>query len=268
MNAAIQLIILNFKLLIPRPGLLAVLSALMALQSCLPYKKVPYFQDVAEVNDSTAIANYFSDPVIQRNDILKITVSSLDQEVTRLFSFNPDDNMNTNSYSTGSNYLVDPAGNIKLPLVGPVHVAGSTTWAIRDTITRLLQPYLRELVVEIRISSFRVSVVGDVESPGMYTIQNERITLPEALALAGDMNITAKRNNVLLIRDENGQRKYIRFDMQQKDLFNSPYYYLKSNDLVYVQPGKIATRDINFRNLTYLATIISLIALIVSISNQ
>ena len=239
-----------------------------AMPSCIPYKSVPYFSDLSAETDSARISNYYSDPVIQQNDILKITVSSLDQEVTRLFSFNSDERASALSYSTGSNYLVDPDGNIRLPLVGPVKVVGSTTWAIRDTITRLLQPYLKEIVVEIRISSFRIAVVGDVRTPGIYTTQNERITLPEALSLAGDLNITAKRDNVLLVRDENGQRKYIRFDLNKKETFNSPYFYLKSNDLVYVQPGRVATRDINFRNLTYLVTIISLVALITSIVNK
>ena len=109
---------------------------------------------------------------------------------------------------------------------------------------------------------------GDVAEPGMYTIQNERVTLTEALTLAGDLNISALRNNILLIRDEGGERKYIRFNLQDRDVFNSPYFYLRSNDVVYVQPGRIATRDINFRNITYLATIVSLIALIVSITNN
>jgi polysaccharide biosynthesis/export protein len=100
----------------------------------------------------------------------------------------------------------------------------------------------------------------------LYSIPNERLTLSEALTLAGDLNISAKRNNILLVREENGQRKYIRFDLGNKETFSSPYYYLRSNDLVYVQPGPISTRDINFRNLTYLTAAFSLIALIISIS--
>jgi len=147
-----------------------------------------------------------------------------------------------------------------------VQVEGLTTWRVRDTITRLLQPYLKETVVEIRITSFRITVSGDVRNPGMYTIINERLTLTEALTMAGDLNISAIRNNILLIRDEKGERKYIRFDLADKEIFNSPYFYLRSNDVIYVQPGKIVTRDINFRNLTYLATIVSLVAIIISLT--
>lgn len=234
--------------------------------SCIPYKTVPYFKDIAESGDSIKINNFYTDPLIQKNDILKITVSSLDPDVTRLFSFNSEERSSNNANSTGSNYLVDPDGFIRMPLIGQLHVEGSTTWQIRDTITKLLEPYLKETVVEIRIFSFRIAVMGDVVNPGMYSVQNERVTLTEALTLAGDLKISAKRDNILLVREENGQRKNIRFDLGNKATFDSPYYYLRSNDLVYVQPGPISTRDINFRNLTYLTALFSLVALIISIS--
>lgn len=241
---------------------------LIFLSSCIQYKKVPYYKNVSGVSDSLGIINNYTDPVIQKNDILKITVSSLDQDVTRLFSFNSEDPVNAFSNSSGSSYLVDPTGYIRMPLIGPVKVEGMTTWSVRDTVTKLLQPYLKETVVEIRITSFRITVSGDVAKPGVYTVMNERLALTEALTMAGDLNISGMRDNILLIREENGQRKYIRFDLSDKNIYNSPYFYLRSNDVVYVQPGKIVTRDINFRNLTYLATIVSLIAVIISISQN
>lgn len=243
------------------PALLLLLAT-----GCVPYKTVPYFTDIPEKGDSSSISNYYTDPIIQKNDILKITVSSLDQDVTRLFSFNSEDRNQGNSNSAGSSYLVDPDGNIHMPLIGVVHVAGMTTWQIRDSVTLKLEPYLKETVVEIRIMSFRIAVMGDVMRPGIYSVQNERMTLTEALTLAGDLNISAKRNNVLLVREENGKQKQIRFDLQSREIYNSPYFYLRSNDLIYVQPGRISTRDVNFRNLTYLATLISLIALIATIT--
>lgn len=243
-------------------------SSILLFTGCIHYKDVPYYKNASEKTDSVSINYNYSDPVIQKNDILKITVSSLDQDVTRLFSFNAEDPVNSFSNSAGSSYLVDPDGYVRMPLIGPVKVEGLTTWLVRDTITKLLQPYLKETVVEIRITSFRITVSGDVVKPGMYNILNERLTLTEALTMAGDLNISAMRNNVLLIRDEGNERKYIRFDLANKDIFNSPYFYLRSNDVIYVQPGKIVTRDINFRNLTYLATVVSLIAIIISISNN
>lgn len=235
------------------------------LSGCVPYKTVPYFKDISEGGDSAKVSNYYTDPLIQKNDILKITVSSLDQDVTRLFSFNSEDRAQGNANSAGSSYLVDPEGNIRMPLIGSVSVVGQSTWKVRDNITKLLEPYLKETVVEIRILSFRIAVMGDVMKPGIYSVQNERMTLTEALTLAGDLNISAKRNNVLLIREENGQQKQIRFDLGSKEIYNSPYFYLRSNDLIYVQPGRISTRDVNFRNLTYLATVVSLIALIATL---
>lgn len=246
--------------------LLSILVLVFCVTGCIPYKTVPYFKDISESGDTIQINNNFTDPLIQKNDILTITVSSLDPEVTRLFSFNSEDNSPKNANSSGSNYLVDPEGFIRMPLIGRVKVEGFTTWQVRDVVTKLLEPYLKETVVEIRIFSFRIAVTGDVSRPGLYSVQNERVTLTEALTLAGDLNITAKRNNLLLVREENGERKYIRFDLGNKEIFNSPYFYLRSNDLIYVQPGPISTRDINFRNLTYLTAIFSLVALIISIS--
>jgi polysaccharide biosynthesis/export protein len=242
-----------------------VVTAIVCIySSCVPYKGVPYFKDIDRVDTSSG-AKQSIVPVIQKNDILKITVSSLDPEVTRLFSFNSDDRNQANGNSSGSNYLVDPDGFIRMPLIGAIKVEDFTTWQVRDTITSRLEPYLKETVVEIRILSFRVSVLGDVAKPGMYTVINERITLTEALALAGDLNITAKRDNILLVRDEKGERKYYRFDLGTEQIFDPGHFYLRSNDLIYVQPGKVAIRDVNFRNLTYLATFVSLLALIASV---
>ena len=250
-------------------GLLLIVACCYCIlfSSCIQYKKVPYYKNVSGTTDTVGIQNNYTDPVIQKNDILKITVSSLDQDVTRLFSFNADD-VNGFSNSAGSSYLVDPQGYIRMPLIGAVKVEGMTSWSVRDSITRLLEPYLKETVVEIRITSFRITVSGDVAKPGVYSTLNERLTLTEALTMAGDLNISGMRENVLLIRDENGSRKYVRFDLSDKNIYNSPYFYLRSNDVVYVQPGRIVTRDINFRNLTYLATIVSLIAVIVSITQK
>jgi polysaccharide export outer membrane protein len=242
-----------------------VLGVAVLLQGCVQYKNIPYFKDIPSDGGTSEISNSYTDPVIQKNDILKVTVSSLDPDVTRLFSFNSEDKNQGNSNSAGSSYLVDPEGYIRMPLIGAVKVEGQTTWGIRDTITKLLEPFLKETVVEIRIISFRITVMGDVGRPGIYSVQNERMTLPEALTLAGDLNITARRDNIMLIREINGERKYVRFDMRESDVFTSPYIYLRSNDVVYVQPGPVSTRDVNFRNLTYLATFLSLIALIASL---
>jgi len=240
------------------------LLIIMMGTSCIPYRKTLYFKNVDEKGEEVKAGGQYVDPAIQRNDILNITLTSIDQDVTKLFSFNADNKKNPNQASSGSNYLVDPSGNITMPFIGALRAEGLTTWQLRDSVISKLKPYLKDPVVEIRISTFRIFVMGDVGRSGEVSVENERITLTEALALAGDLKITARRDNVLLIREENGQRKFIRFNLADKAILDSPYFYLKSNDLIYVQPGSVSTTDANFRIISYISAILGLISLVVA----
>src|SRR5690606_10100188 len=131
-------------------------------------------------------------------------------------------------------YLVDQNGEIQIPLIGSMKVEGLTTAKIREVLQESLLTYLNEPVVNIRILNFKISVMGDVLRPGVFTVQNERITIPEALSLAGDLHITAIRTNVILIRELEGERKFIPIDLTSKEFFDSPFFYLKNNDVIYV----------------------------------
>ena len=248
---------------------LFVIALILALASCTSYKTIPYFSDIPPVNDSSIVENPYTDPVIQHNDILLIAISSMNPEATQMFNFAGQGAAGGGGGGTGvtagSSYMVDPLGLIKLPLIGPVRVVDLTTWQVRDTITKLLVPYLMDPLVEIRISSFKVTVLGEVGSPGPISITNERLTLLDALSMAGDLKISSRRDNVLLIREEKGLRRQIRFNLNNRETLNSPYFYLRSNDVVYVQPNKNPTRDVNFRNITYLLTAVSLITVINSL---
>lgn len=232
--------------------------------SCTSYKNIPYFKNLdAPANEQ--IRNY-SPLTIQPEDILGINVSSLNPEASSVFNYNltPIEGTYVNADNPVMGYLVDYKGEIHVPLIGAMKVSGLTTSELRVQMKDKLLKYLKEPVVNIRILNFKVSVLGDVGRPGIYTVQNERLTLPEALTLAGDLNITARRYDVLLIREREGKREYININLNSKDLFNSPYYYLKNNDLLYIQPDrtKFAAVDQGYRNISLLLSALSIAAII------
>lgn len=195
------------------------------------------------------ITNYV--PKLQNGDILSIMVSSLSPEASAMFnpylaaqlgSAMPSQ---TNNLTPVFGYLIDEEGFITLPLVGKLKVSGLTTKEATHSITAQLDKYLQQPTVNVRILNFRVSILGEVARPSVYTIPNEKITLPEALGLAGDLTIYGQRNNVLIVRETEGKREFSRIDLTKRDLFNSPYYYLHANDVIYVEAtkGKVTSTD-------------------------
>ncbi|MEJ2905675.1 polysaccharide biosynthesis/export family protein [Pedobacter panaciterrae] len=252
---------------------LYLIVAVLFMSSCgVKYKTVPYFTNLPA--DSLLQENILNKVVfkIQKNDILAITVSSLNPEASAIFNMGTTSSLqgstaaNVNPSNTANGFMVDDRGEIQLPLLGPVRIEGLTTSEARALIQNKLVNYLKEPVVSIRLVNFRVSVLGDVARPGVYPVNNERVNVSEALSMAGDLTITAVRNNVLLVREIDGKRQYIRLDMQNKELFNSPYYYLQNNDVLYIQPGKAkyASVDSSYRNVSIVLSALSVIALIIS----
>ena len=245
------------------------LSILLLVFSCSPYKDIPYFQDLDRSKTVRENIGNFSPLTIQPEDILGINVSSLNPEASAVFNYNLNSISGTNNNDQNNpviGYLVDQNGDIQLPLIGTLKVGGLTTAELRMQMRSKLLTFLREPVVNIRMLNFKISVMGDVGRPGVYQVQNERITLPEALILAGDLNITAKRNDVLLIRERDGEREYHTINFTSKDLFNSPYYYLKNNDVLYIKPGraKYASVDNSYRNISLALSALSILAIILT----
>lgn len=249
---------------------------LLLISSCLSacgvkYKSVPYFTNLPDSAKIEEKINNYTILKIQRNDVLAINVSSLNNDASAIFNFG-NTSSNTNSTSTTQSsingFIVDQNGEIQLPYLGSLAVAGLSTAEARVLIQRKLSEgdYLKQPIVSLRLVNFKISVLGDVASPGVFPLQSERVTITEALSMAGDLTITAKRNNVLLIREINGKREQVRLNLQQKELFNSPYYYLQNNDVLYVQPGeaKYASVDSSYRNVSIILSALSVIALIIS----
>lgn len=214
------------------PLLLLFLTTLFT-ESCITRKDISYFQDISDSLSLQKITKDF-EAVIQGGDILSIHVSSLSREASSFFNAVGE----KSDEQVANTYLVDAYGEIELPLIGSIKVEGLTTQIAKDSLKARLNNYLVDPTVNIRIRNFKVTVLGEVAQPGVYTIPNEKITLMEALGLAGDMTIFAKRVNVLIIREAQENRQFVKLDLTSKDFFESEYYYLHSNDIVYVEPGK------------------------------
>lgn len=243
--------------------LLYTFTIIVVLSACKAYKDVPYYQnlDRSRVTEET-ISNY-SPFKIQPADVLGITVTSIDEKTNS--EFNPDVKVGGNNDNTANGYRVDPGGYITLPYIGRMKVAGLTTDEVERQMEAGLANVFTKVVVRVKVLNFKISVLGDVLKPDMYTVQNQHININEALSLAGDLNITAKRKTVLLIREQNGTRQYFTIDLTKKDLFNSPYYYLKNNDVIYVEPDrtKYDTVDRGYRTASLVISAVSAAASII-----
>jgi len=250
------------------------------LASCVSPQKVIYFQSAAPDADSLPLViRKQVELTIRKGDLLSIYATSLNPEATAFF--NPLAQITSANISaaggfqggqfaqlpTVTGYLVDGKGEIELPLVGRFMVDGMTTSQIRDAIRTKLERYLKEPTVTVRMLNFRVSVLGEVARPSVYSIPNERITLPEAISLAGDVTIYGERQNVLLVREIGDKREFVRVDLTKRDLFTSPYYFLQPNDIIYIQPVKTrqAAQD-RFLQITPLA--ISALSFLAIITGQ
>lgn len=215
---------------------LVIILMILSLSSCVSTKKATYFNNIPNSKFITNIEDL--EPVIGENDLLSISVSSLNPEAVKMF--NTSNLTTTGALSQASGYLVDQEGYIRFPFLGKIKAAGKIKKNLREEITAELvsRKLLLEPIVDIRYLNYKISVLGEVRNPSVITIPNEKVTLLEALGLAGDLTIYAKRDNVLLIRDEAGVRRLTRIDLTTDDIFTSPFYYLKNNDIIYVEPNK------------------------------
>jgi polysaccharide export outer membrane protein len=222
--------------------ILLLLVSFSALQSCKTREKLVYFQ--SGNLDSLASLQSTFDPTFQIDDFLSIVITAQEPETVipfNLMTTTANQSSGVSGYTNGNpapnGYLIDQNGNILFPIVGTLKLAGLNRQEAVDLIQSKLKDYLASPGVQIQILNYKVTVLGDVRAPGTFKIPNERITLLEALGLSGDLNITGERKNILVIREENGQKKEYRVDLTQKDLFASPVYYLRQNDVVYVEPN-------------------------------
>jgi polysaccharide export outer membrane protein len=226
--------------------------------SCVPRERIVYFQgDLETVNQ---VESYT--PKIQADDLLEITVYGRDMVATKIF--NQEANI---TQQEGQTYLVDEEGNIEFPVLGKVKLGGLTRNEAIQYMKGLLSKDIVDPGVSIKIRNYRITVLGEVSSPGTYPLENEKVTLLEALGMAGDLTINGVRENVLVVREEGGQRNYYRVDLTKNEVFNSPVYYLAQNDVVYVEPNqnKINTSSNTIRNVSFGISLASFLITIVTL---
>ncbi len=246
------------------------LFTLLVICSCTSTRKVTYFSDVQD--SLRVISKAGLEPVIQKKDILSITVNSLSNEATVVFNM-PNQPMTPNAASSPNmpqtaGYLVSDKGTIKFPILGDLQAAGLTQKQLESEITNQLikKKLLFDPVVSIRFLNFRVTVLGEVNHPGVITVPSEQISVLEAIGQAGDLTIYGLRDNVILIRQEGTDKLITRLDLNSSRIFQSPYYYLKSNDVIYVEPAKdkIASTSLFQQRLPIILSGLSLIIILLT----
>ena len=263
------------------PFLLVLFLLCILSVSCVNTKKIVYFNNVQDTTLKSTDVNMES--VIQKNDLLSISVSSLNPEASLVFNL-PNQAASVSSLSIASNpmgggstggstqqplgYLVSSEGTIKFPVLGTIQAAGITKKQLEQSLTNSLteKKLLVDPIVNIRFLNFRVTVLGEVARPTTINVGNEKISILEALGLAGDLTIYGKRDNVLLIREDGPNKIIHRIDLNSEKILNSPYYYLKTNDVVYVEPNKtkVASTSRTQQLLPIILSGLSFIAIIVT----
>lgn len=264
------------KLLFP----IVLMTIVLLLNSCSSAKKVAYFQNIDSISLASSKGLY--DARIMPKDELTIIVATTDPDVAKPFNISVQ-NMSTavTGTSSGTNslmpYLVDNDGDINFPIVGKLHVEGLTTRECERLIGEKIAPYLsasERPVITVNMSSYRVTVAGEVTSPRVVPVSTQKMSVLEALAQAGDLTIYGRRDNVLLIRESaTGEKEFHRLNLNDANIINSPYYYVQQNDYIYVEPNNVKSKNSAIGSSTtlwfsFVGILTSIASLVVSIVNK
>src|ERR1700761_9097725 len=234
---------------------LSVLYLSLIFVSCGSTKKIKYFQDIPDSGQLKQITKAeYSSPKIKVDDIITVIVQTIDPQTSGIITLGNVPLSSSGASATGGSslpsigaalqqstpgYLVDKDGFIELLILGKIKVSGLTTSEATEAIRKTALLYYKNPTVIVRYGNFRISVTGEVARPGVYVMPNEKVSILDAIATAGDLTIFGKRENVLLIREnEDGSKTPYRVNLKKSDILSSPYYYLKQNDIIYVEPRK------------------------------
>ena len=255
-----------------RYSLIPLFLATLFLTSCGSVKNVAYLQNSDSINFEKS--RFLYDARIMPKDQITIAVNTTTPEVSAPFNLQLQSKSGTGGGGTLMPYLVENDGFINFPIVGRLHVAGLTKSEAERLVTEKIRPYMAETenpVVTVTMSSYSVSVLGEVNSPGTFQVAREKITILEALAQAGDLTIYGVRDRVKLIReDATGKKSVVTLNLNDANIINSPYYYLQQNDVIYVEPNNVKAQNSKIGTSTSLwvsatSILVSLASLIVNI---
>ena len=247
-----------------------LLCLIAFLASCSAPKEVLYLQDIASIKEENIDKNY--EVIIHKDDLLAILVNSKDPELALPF------NMPVVTYQIGAQttaqqrllgYLVDQNGDIDFPILGKIHVEGLTRMQVTELIKQKLmsEDLIKDPIVTVQFLNFKVSVMGEVTRPGTFDISGDRITLLEALSMAGDLTIYGRRDRVAVIREKDGKRRILYHDLRSSDIFQSPCYYLQQNEIVYVEPNKAKTGQSRINSNNSVGVWLSAVSVLASITS-
>ena len=236
---------------------LCIFSALI-ITSCAKRENVVYFNDAEKI--STIVQEVT--PKIQKNDKLRVSVYATDAATTAPFN----QQSSSSNDAEGKTYLVDENGDIEMPILGKVNVKGLTRVEAQKLIQDKVSIYIKNTSVTVSFVDFKITILGEVNSPGTKSLTSEKVSIIDAIGIAGDLKINGVRNNIMVIRNVEGQVESHRVDLTSSNIFNSPVYYLAQNDVVYVEPNKSAIQNASStRTITIAASIIGLVLSITTI---
>ncbi len=239
---------MKYFFVIKKTTLLVLVSFL--LFSCVARKNMIYYRNIDSLNNKQMSFSY--ELKIQPDDLLLIAVSCDDPEISKPFNIGGSNNIVGSNSEPGVSCLVDANGMIDFPVLGKLTIAGLTQTELIKMLNEKISFYIKKPLITVKIKNYKVTIQGEVKSPGFYNFDSERFTLVEALLKAGDLTVFAKRKNILIIRQVDGIITYNRVDITKVDFINSPFYYLRQNDMVYVEPNRLriqgaaSGREFNF----------------------
>lgn len=257
--------------------IIVLLACGICAASCVSQRKLSYLRDVTAASADSVNQTFTSqkENYITKGDLLSILVNALDIQAVQAFNLPVANVQNLGARQVSAavgggslqGYWVDPEGNIDFPVLGKLHVEGMTTTALRDTMTQLISRSVKDPIININFMNFFVTVLGEVKNPGRHAVNSQGLTIFDALGLAGDLTIYGKRNNVLVSREVDGKMEFARLNLNDQAIFASPYYHIRQNDVIYVEPNN--ARAISSQNiplyLSMITTLGSMATLIVSI---
>src|SRR5690554_145721 len=245
-----------------------LIAIFTACSSCVSSKEIIYFQD--EPLGNLDKVNFNPETVFKPNDLLSIYVSGPDAETVRPFNLpiitSSSSVVNLQGETRMQTYIVDLEGNIEFPFLGTIKAGGLTRAQLTTYLKTRISELVNDPIINVRLTNFTITILGEVNSPGTFTVEDEKISLLEALGMAGDLTIHGKRENVFLIREQDGVKRFTKFDLTSINVLNQPNFYLEQNDVIYAEPNSAKIRSASYnQNYVIIISAVGTLATIAAI---